>query len=237
VIAFVAVLGAAGLLGATLSSGSGGRRIPADPSRDPTAAGPWGPELAAALEAKVARLERQIAALSASHIAAARGAPAAGAPASPPASGSAPPSDPGRARNVGAPPSGEAPPLAGDVRRQAARALEQMYASLDRRLADERPDPAWRPEGEMSEALAALASRPDVTSVRCAAVFCRVELVFGSAEARAGTIEEIGRRPPFTQGILFRHGPDEPARLTLYVQRPGHVLGDEMNVPSEEENR
>jgi len=114
-----------------------------------------------------------------------------------------------------------------EQREQGARALQAMYEDLDRRLETEAPDPAWRPEAEVGAALRSLPSPPRELSVRCVATFCRVELERVAPLDRDDLPLQIGALAPFAAGTTYRQDPDDPSRLTLYVQRPGHLLAQE----------
>jgi len=118
------------------------------------------------------------------------------------------------------------PPMAPDV------ALRELYTSLDQRSEMEGPDPGWRPEPAIHDAFRSLSTRPQLVSTDCVAAFCRVELALRSSDDRDSTTQQISQLVPFTEGTLYRHDPAEPLRLTLYVQRPGHPLGDEPAPPS-----
>ena len=110
-------------------------------------------------------------------------------------------------------------------RERAERAAQEMYDALDDQLRTAAPDPAWRPE---QEAHAALREVPGtrVQSLTCTATFCKVDLSNDSAETKDKLVGEIGTRSPFNGGIAFRYDDADPKHVTLYVQRPGFVLGD-----------
>jgi hypothetical protein len=100
-----------------------------------------------------------------------------------------------------------------------------MYDGLDHRIETEAPDPAWRPETDVTAVLKSLPSPPRDVAVRCVASFCRVQLV--SIPGADDLVQHIATQPPFAGGTTYRHDPDDPTRVTLYVQRPGHVLADD----------
>lgn len=114
----------------------------------------------------------------------------------------------------------------------ADRALRALHASLDQRLEAERPDPEWRPESAIRDAIASLSTRPALVSTECVATFCRVELLHRALDERDATAEQIARLRPFAEGTLYRDDPAEPLRLVLYVQRPSHAFGNETSLPS-----
>jgi len=163
------------------------------------------------LRANIARLERRVSVLAA-ETRTREPQPAAG------------PAEPARAA---ASPEPAKPLGLIEQREQAARTLQAMYDNLDRRLDTEPPDPAWRPEADLAAALKSLPAPPTGVSVRCAAAFCRVELVRNPAAGREEIATQIATLPVFSEGTTYRQDPDDPARLTLYVQRPGHLLAED----------
>jgi hypothetical protein len=110
-------------------------------------------------------------------------------------------------------------------RERAQRAAEEMYDALDEQVRTGAPDPAWRPEQEAYAALREF-SGTRVLSLTCIATFCRVDLSNDSAETKDKLVGEISTKPPFSgSGIAFRYDDSDPRHVTLYVQRPGFVLG------------
>jgi hypothetical protein len=103
-------------------------------------------------------------------------------------------------------------------------ALQALYTSIERRLDTERPDPAWRPEPAIQDVIRSLSTRPRLVSTSCGSTLCRVELEHRTLEDGNATAEQIIVSSPFSAGTLYRHDPEDPLRLVLYVQRPGHAF-------------
>jgi len=163
----------------------------------------------AALEARLANIERALAVL------AARGAENSDATAT---ATERTPFDPEATATAD---DDQEPPVDADA------ALREVYASLDRRLEVEHPDAAWRPERDIEAALSSLPARPTVASASCISTFCKVELKYRTLEDGDATSEQIARLSPFAAGTLYRQDPADPLRVTLYVQRPGHLFDQE----------
>lgn len=206
----------AALTGALLIKITGGSQSPrADEAERRPAPAAIEPNVEAELRGNIARLERRIAALAAE----------TGARAHEPA-----PRGEEEAAPVRAPtPAPSRPVSVVEQREQGARALQTMYEALDRRLETEAPDPAWRPEADVGAALRSLPSAPRELSVRCVATFCRVELERVPPLGRDDLAVQLAALAPFADGTTYRQDPDNPSRLTLYVQRPGHLLADVTN--------
>jgi hypothetical protein len=177
------------------------------------AASSAGDERIAALEARLTGVERALALLAVREAA------------SEPAITARPAAAPVDSEATSAAAAEPAPPADAD------RALRALYGSLDRRLEVERPDPAWRPEAAILDAIRSLPSAPVVVSTDCVSAFCRLELAHRTPEDRDASAEQVARLRPFAAGTMYRQDPADPLRMTLYVQRPGHPFGEEASPP------
>jgi hypothetical protein len=100
----------------------------------------------------------------------------------------------------------------------------ELFHRLDDEAQRGAPDAAWRPEQEIWDSLAGAAGLR-ATEVKCVETFCRVDTTYTSEDRSAAQklIRELTTRSPYSAGTAFKQG---DTGLTLYVQRPGHPLGN-----------